>query len=449
MTDKRAQPAASRLPFEEFLTCIHCGLCTSACPTYLELGAEADSPRGRIHLMRALAEGRIDWTPDVVRHLDLCLDCRACTTACPSGVRYGLLIEDARAQLEEGGHRPLRERLLLKVLRDWLVVHPARLRLALSPLRLFYRLIPGDKVRAGRWLARLPQPLGALASLVPPPRSNRNGQAGTSRQEEPPFLPDEIRPTGPERYRVALLTGCVGSVLFDHVNRATVRVLTRNGCTVLIPRRQVCCGALHAHTGARRQAQELARRNLDAFYEAAGGRWPDAILVNAAGCGSTLKEYGHLLADDPAYAERARAFSQRVRDITEFLAGLELVPPPALPPTRVTYHDACHLLHGQGISRQPRQLLAAIPGVELVPLAESEVCCGSAGIYNVLQPELAGRLLARKMGHVAETKAQVVATANPGCALQIQLGARQRGLDLEVVHPVELLDRAYRQAEAS
>lgn len=426
----------SELPFEKFLACVHCGLCTSACPTYLVVGSEADSPRGRIHLMRSVAEGRIDWTPDVVKHIDRCLDCRACVTACPSGVEYGLLIEDAREQLEKSGSRPLRQRVLTKVLRDWLFPYPKRMRLAIAPLRLMQRAFKGRERTLEAALSRLPGRLGGMAALVPPP------PAAQLSGDDPGFLADEVRARGPERYRVALLTGCVNSVLFEHVNRATARVLSRNGCTVVIPRGQVCCGALHAHTGAKASAQAFARKNIEAFERAAGGRPFDAILVNAAGCGSTLKEYGHLLKDDPEYAERAAAFSARMKDITEFIAGLPLDVPP-VPPTRVTYHDACHLLHGQGVSAEPRKLLQAIPGVELVPLEETEVCCGSAGIYNITQPELAQSLLNRKMDHVVATKASILATANPGCTLQIYAGVRQRGIQMEVVHPIELLDRAY------
>lgn len=415
---------------QDFLACVHCGLCTSACPTYLELRSEPDSPRGRIHLLRALADGRLEWTKDVVHHLDICLDCRACMTACPSGVQYGPVIEAVKEKLVLEKRTPWMERLFIAVLRNYIFPYPKRLRLAVVPARIVQRIPP-----LARLISSLPY-LGPLMNMLPPSKPS-------------PKLPAVTPAVGEERHRVALLTGCVGTAMFQHVNAATVRVLARNGCRVLIPHGQVCCGAMHAHTGAMAGARKLALRNIAAFEAALGGLDKlDAILVNAAGCGSTLKEYADMLAQDPANAERARLFSAKVRDISEFLATMEIAPPTKALPVRVTYHDACHLLHGQGISQEPRDILSLIPGLELVPLPETEVCCGSAGIYNLVHVDMANRLLRRKVENIRSTGARIVAAGNPGCALQIMSGLRQAGLDVEVVHPIELLDRAYSISEA-
>ncbi|HET7559964.1 MAG TPA: heterodisulfide reductase-related iron-sulfur binding cluster [Limnochordia bacterium] len=431
----KGEPSPTGLEFEAYLKCIHCGLCTAACPTYLETGSEADSPRGRIHMMRSVAEGRVPLDENLVFHLERCLDCRACQTACPSGVEYGRLIEDARARIEQKGLRSRRDRLLLALLRDRLFPYPGRMRLALWPLRVLQRLFRGRERTLQRLMRLLPGNLAGMAELVPPVV-----------QKSAP-LAAETTAQGEERYRVALLAGCVGSVMFGHVNAATARVLARNGCRVVVPQQQGCCGALHSHTGAVEAAKAFARRNIAAFAAAAGERPFDAILVNAAGCGSSLKEYGHLLADDPEWAERAKTFSGRVLDVSEFLARIELEPPKANPGVdEITYHDACHLLHGQGVRHQPRTLLRKLPGVELVPLVEADICCGSAGIYNLVQPEMADDLLHRKVEHIAATRAKVVVTGNPGCALQIRLGLNRAGIAAEVLHPIELLDRAY-QAE--
>lgn len=418
--------AAPAIPQADLEKCIHCGLCTSHCPTYLELGSELDSPRGRIHLMRGVAEGRIGWTAEVVRHLDLCLECRACETACPSGVPYARLLEAAREEIARVHRRPWRERLILRALRDGLLPYPARMRLALLPLRLtgsFGR-------RAARLLSR---ELGRMASLVGElPGSPR-------RFALPPLVPAE----GKRRYRVALLAGCVGSVLFARANWATAQVLAVNGCEVVIPPGQGCCGALHLHSGAREAAREFARRNLEAFRPADF----DAIVTNAAGCGSTLKEYRELFEGEPE-AGAAGAFSEKAVDVSAFLAQAGLVPARRAVPWRVAYHDACHLAHGQGVRSEPRKLLREVPGLDLVELEESEVCCGSAGLYNLLQPEMAERLLERKVGYILRTGAQAIATGNPGCLMQIAKGLRDRGADLPVLHPVEILAVAYGKLDA-
>jgi len=411
------EPAADDTRFVEsgkFLDCVHCGLCLNACPTYVELGTEMDSPRGRIYLMRHLEDGTLPLTNDVARHLDLCLGCRACETACPSGVRYGELIEAARvyveAKHERGWWDRLKRRLMLAVF-----PHPRRLRLALAPLHVLEAL----------GILPLLRGVSPLVAMLPRLRRGRR-------------LPSLNPAPKIERHRVGLLVGCVARVMFAATNRATVRVLNRNNCTVVIPRNQVCCGALYLHAGAKEQAAACARANIDAFGDDIG-----VILVNAAGCGAMMKEYGELLADDAAYAEKSRAFSARVRDVTEYLFDLPLEPPPFPVRARVTYHDACHLLHGQGIREQPRSLLRSIKGVTLVELPESEMCCGSAGSYNLTEPEMARRLGNRKVENVRATGANVVAVANPGCLLQIQASLRRASIRSQVMHPIELLDRAY------
>lgn len=417
-----ASPVSDRtqrfVAYDKFLDCVHCGLCLQACPTYVELGTEMDSPRGRIYLMKGLEEGTLPMTADVARHLDLCLGCRACETACPSGVHYGELIESARSFVEEQYQRPLRDRVRRRMV-TLLFPHPQLLRALLLPLRLI------ELVGVLAVLRRV----NALAAMLP-----RLGRWDP--------LPSDVPARGTERQRVGLLAGCVAQVLFAETNRATVRVLTRNGCSVTAPTRQTCCGALYLHAGARQQALDCARRNIDSFPSDLS-----AILTNAAGCGAMLKEYGELLADDPAYAARARAFSAKVRDITEFLAMLPLTPPRGKLHMRVTYHDACHLAHGQGVRDAPRRLLQQIPGLELVELAESDTCCGSAGSYNITEPEMARRLGDRKAANICATGSTCIAAANPGCVMQIQASLQRAGVAATVLHPVELLDRAY-EAEA-
>lgn len=413
----------------DYSQCVHCGLCLAACPTYLQVGNEADSPRGRIYLMRAVAEGRLDWDDSVVGHLDLCLECRACESACPAGVPYSWLLEASRDRIEARVRRPLRHRLINGLLRDRILPYPPRLQWAFAPVRLLQRWI--DPARLSRLL---PGDLGRLVGLLPP-------LPPVSSARLPTFAPAQ----GTRRYRVALLTGCVGSVLFGSVNQATVQVLTRNGCDVVVPPGQGCCGALHLHTGASARAREMARKNLEAFNPAD----VDAIITNAAGCGSTLKDYGRLFAGDDKMEERARAFSAKVRDIAEFLAEIDLEPPTGPIRRRATYHDACHLAHGQGIRAEPRRLLAMIPGLELVPLRDSEMCCGSAGLYSLLQPDMSSRLLEQKVAAILDTGADLVATGNPGCAMQIMKGLRERNVPVEVKHPVELLAESYAAAKES
>jgi glycolate oxidase iron-sulfur subunit len=451
-------PPSGFAPLAGFLDCVHCGLCHSACPTYVELATEADSPRGRIHLMRAFHEGTLALDADAVRHFDLCLGCRGCETACPSGVGYGALIEAARPWIEAHYRRPLGTRLRRRAALA-LLPYPRRLRVALAPLRVLERL--GALAHARRLLRRLPPRLRYLASLMSAPLA------------PPARLAAETPAHGGERVQVQLLAGCVMPELFAVTTRNTVAVLAANGCRVLVPARQGCCGALSLHAGDRRTAERLARANVDAFEPAAAadagaatacagatrpkgaagapaaGDGGPPLIVNAAGCGAMMKQYGVLLANDPAYAARAAALAARVRDATEFLAALPLrAPAGGGPPQRVAYHDPCHLAYAQGIRRAPRDLLAAIPGITLVTMDDEDLCCGSAGHYNVMQPTMAHQLVARKVAAIRASGADLVATANAGCALQLEAGLRAAGLPTRVRHVLDLLADAYRGAAA-
>jgi glycolate oxidase iron-sulfur subunit len=403
---------------DDLRTCVHCGICLPQCPTYLTLGQEMDSPRGRIYLMRAAAEGRIALTDTFARHLDLCLGCRACETACPSGVPFGRLLEGARAGVEPSRRRGALDRFLAGAFPD-----PGRLGRLLALARVYRRSGAQRLVRATGVLRRFPRlaALDALVDDVPAPHP------------VPVFTPA----VGPRRGRAGLLTGCVQRHLYPGLNRDAVRLLSLAGYDVVAPADQGCCGALDVHAGRsglfRRRARALA---------AAFGADLDVVVTTAAGCGTTMKEYGHWV-DDGA----ARALAARTRDVSEVLAGAEL--PLGRLDLIATYHDACHLAHGQRIRREPRALLARIPGLRLVELSESDLCCGSAGVYNLEQPEVADRLLERKVQRIAESGARVVAAANPGCLMQIAKGCRARGLDVEVVHPVELLARAAERAVAT
>jgi glycolate oxidase iron-sulfur subunit len=410
--------------------CVHCGLCLAYCPTFSELGTEMDSPRGRIYLIKSLAEGRIALTDSVVTHLSLCLDCRACETVCPSSVPYGRLIEAAKAEIERQRPGGLARRLFRWVNFSLLLPRPGALRLFAALLRLYQRSGLQALVRGGGLLRLLPGKLPAWEALLP------EIPAGSEAAPLPPLTPAE----GARRARVGMLTGCVQQVVFAAHNSATARVLARNGAEVVAPRAQGCCGALHAHAGEHSTAQELARRTIDVFEAAS----VDAVVVNTSGCGAHMKGYWHLLRDDPTYAERARAFSQKVQDISEFLAKEPLRGPLAPVPMTVTYHDPCHVIHGQKIRNQPRQLLRQIPGLTVVDLKESDWCCGSAGIYNLTEPEMAARLQERKVRNLLASGAEAVVTANPGCIIQIVQGLRAKGSTMKVLHLVEILDRSYR-----
>jgi glycolate oxidase iron-sulfur subunit len=424
--------------------CVHCGFCLPSCPTYLLWGEEMDSPRGRIYLMQAGLEERTAMSPGFVRHFDACLGCMACVTACPSGVQYSPLIEATRGQIERRFTRTFADRLFRRAIFA-VFPYPARLRLALAPLLLLRRrrASPPADVRIPNRESRIPvtaQPASLLARvramLELAPSVTWRGLFG--------HVPERTLATGgPRRLTVGLLTGCVQRIAFPGVNDATVRVLSAEGCDVVAPRAQGCCGALALHAGRLDEAREFARRTIAAFDRGD----LDRIAVNAAGCGSSMKEYGQLLADDPAWAERAHRFSARVRDVSEVI--FELGEPRAVRhplAIRVAYQDACHLAHAQAVRQQPRDLLRSIPGLDLLPIAEQEICCGSAGIYNLVEPATARELGARKVAAVAAVLPDVVATSNPGCTLQIAAAARRAGHPLTIRHPMELLDASIRGA---
>jgi glycolate oxidase iron-sulfur subunit len=410
--------------------CVHCGLCLNACPTYRELGVEMDSPRGRVYQMVQVANGA-PITPSYIEHIDLCLACRGCESACPSGVRYGRMVEDARAQIESARRRPWIERRFRRFVFGHLLQSRASLTVLGTLLYLYEASGMKALVRALGFLKLLGR-LGDLEQLAP--------------SAEPPFFFSQagrtFLPQGERKYRVAFLPGCIANVAFARLNEATVRVLQKNGCEVVVPKDQGCCGALHVHSGLPEEARKLARRNIDGVPDGAF----DAVITNAAGCGSTLKEYGDLLEDDPKYALKARAFSGRMRDITEFLASIELNPQMGPVNATVTYQDSCHLAHGQRVRTAPRKLLAAVPGVTFREMPGADICCGSAGIYNVVQNEMSSQILKHKMESVNATGATIIATANPGCMLQLQAGVRAHGSSQRVMHVVEVLDLAYKNA---
>jgi glycolate oxidase iron-sulfur subunit len=408
--------------------CVHCGFCLPTCPTYMLWGEEMDSPRGRIYLMKAELEGRVHIDGSFVRHMDACLGCLNCVSACPSGVQYAPLIERTRARIEERYARPSSDRLFRRVLLS-LIPYPRRMRVVMLPLAVLGGLV--RTVAASGVGALLPARVRAVLMLTPPVTASSLFAS----------IPEETLPTGTTRQTTAVLTGCVQRLAFHDVNAATVRVLAAEGCAVRAPAEQGCCGALALHAGAVDQARALARHTIEVFERA----HVDRIVVNAAGCGSAMKEYGELFAGDPEWATRAAAFSAKVRDVSEVLVELGAPRAPRHPITaRVTYHDACHLAHGQGVRAQPRALLQAIPGLELVTPLEGEICCGSAGIYNLVQPEPAEQLGARKAQHLAATSPDLIATGNPGCTLQIAVAGRKLGHNWRVLHPVQLIDASIR-----
>jgi glycolate oxidase iron-sulfur subunit len=417
-------------PDKELLAdCVHCGFCLPACPTYVLWGEEMDSPRGRIYMMQKASEGNATLDPNFRRHMDNCLGCMACMTACPSGVQYDKLIEDTRAQIERNIPRPVSDSLFRRLIFATFP-HPARLRAMAAPLFLYQRSGLQALVRRSGVLRHVPKRLAAMEALLPIVPANFTWK-----------MPIHTAPVTPPRRRVGMLTGCVQQVFFSRVNAATARILAAEGCEVIAPANQPCCGALMVHSGLEEQAAAMARRIIALFERAS----VDTIVINAAGCGSTMKDYGHLLRDDPHWADRARAFSAKCRDIAEFLSELAPIAPRHPLPLRVAYHDACHLRHAQGIHQQPRQLLHEIPGLEIAEIAESSLCCGSAGVYNLLQPEPAQQLGDRKVAHLLATQADAVVSANPGCLLQLTSGLRRRGeSDIPAFHIAELLDASIR-----
>ena len=408
--------------------CVHCGFCLPVCPTYLLWREEMDSPRGRIYLMRMAADGAATLSDKWVGHLDACLGCMACMPACPSGVDYGKLIEATRAQIERNYPRSAAERAYRRTIFKTFT-NPARLRALLLPMKGYQKTGLQKLARKTGLLKLLPERLRSMESLLP-------------RLEKSEALPEVTPAKGTQRHRVGMLTGCVQSVLFPEVNAATARVLAAEGCEVVAPKDQSCCGALLVHAGEEEQAQAHARRTIDAFERAK----VETIIVNAAGCGSTMKEYGYLLREDPNYAARAREFSAKCRDVSEFLAAIEPRAPRNPLGLRVAYHDSCHLQHAQGVRSQPRTLLSRIPQIEIVEIPEPAVCCGSAGIYNLVQPEAAAQLGDRKAQNIVGLKPDAVASGNPGCLLQLRAALDRAGNSVPVLHIIELLDASIRGA---
>lgn len=413
-------------------SCVHCGFCLSTCPSYRVLGKETDSPRGRIYLMDGINEGMVPFSEVAVQHFDTCLGCLACVTTCPSGVQYDKLIEATRSQVARNHPRSLPERLLRQLIFG-LFPYPDRLRWLMRPVGLYQKTGLQKLVRSIGFLQQVSPQLAAMEAMLPP----------LSPQAFQDTLPEVIPAQGSRRYRVGLLLGCVQRLFNPEVNDATVRVLTANGCEVVIPRVQGCCGALPHHQGEEAQTRSLARQLIDSFAETG----IDYLLINASGCGHTLKEYGHILQDDPIYAAKAKVFAEQVRDVQEFLAEVGLtatLSPLQELPLRLVYQDACHMLHGQKISVQPRQLLRQIPGVQLREPVDAAICCGSAGVYNILQPEVAEELGRQKVRNLLNTGATVIASPNIGCFVQISRHLTLQNQPVPVLHPMQLLDYSIR-----
>jgi glycolate oxidase iron-sulfur subunit len=409
-------------PSQELLAdCVHCGFCLPTCPTYVLWGEEMDSPRGRIHLVEQGVHGA-PMTDSMVGHIDACLGCMACVTACPSGVQYDRILEPTRAQIERRHDRDPGDRLLREAIFA-LFPYPRRLRAMRLPLVAYQRSGLQRLVRRSGLLQRISPTLATMEAVAPPVQSNRPA-------------PSFVAARGRRRATVGMLTGCVQREFFPYVNAATARVLAAEGCDVVIPPTQQCCGALSMHTGRHEEAQSFARALVDAFEDAG----VDYIVVNSAGCGSSMKEYAELLEDDPAYASRAAEFAERVRDVTEVLVELGPVATRHPLPVTVAYHDACHLAHAQGVRTPPRELLGQIPRLELREISEGSLCCGSAGVWNLLNPEPAGELGDRKAANVSRTRADLLVTANPGCLMQISSALRRAGTEMATAHTVQVLD---------
>lgn len=425
-------------PKQELInTCVHCGFCLSTCPSYRVIGKEMDSPRGRIYLMNAINKGEAPLAEGTTQHFDSCLGCLACVTTCPSGVQYDKLIGATRHQVERNQPRSFRDRLIRSLIFN-LFPYPERLRPLLVPLYLYQKLGLPKLVRSTGIFNQIFPRLAAMESILP------QITLGSFRDN----LPDIIPAQGEKRYRVGVILGCVQRLFFSPVNEATVRVLTANGCEVVIPKTQGCCAALPEHQGQTQQAQTLAKQMIDSF----AGTDVDAVIINAAGCGHTLKEYGHILEDDPEYNQKAQEFAAKIKDVQEFLVEVGLTAPLSPltdEPLTIVYQDACHLLHGQKISVQPRQLLKQIPNVRLREPVDAALCCGSAGIYNLLQPDVAHELGQQKVDNLLNTGAELIASPNPGCSLQIKKHLQLKGQEITLAHPMELLDYSIRGIKLS
>lgn len=431
------QPSTGSSPFpeadapreEDLYKCVHCGFCLQACPTYLETGLETESPRGRIALMKAVNEGRIGITPDVYRHWDLCIQCRACEAACPSGVPYGNLIEATVSQVDRHRSRSLAARLAGRLALNMILPRQRRLELLTLGLRLYQESGFQWAVRKTRILSALAPGLAELEMSAPTVSKQRLRARG-----------QVIPAVGSARARAAMFSGCIMPLMHGPQMGAAMRVLARNGCEIEVTKGQGCCGAIHSHVGDLQRARNLARQNIDAFEN----RDVDALVVASAGCGARMKEYGHLLRDDPDYAERAERFGRMVKDIHEFLVDLPFTPPTGRIDKRVTYQDSCHLANAQRITAAPRTLLTSIPGIEFVEMDRSNVCCGAGGTYTITEREFSLRVLDSKMQSVLDTGADLLTTANPGCVLQLQHGAKRHDLPIQVKYVTDILDDAYR-----
>lgn len=427
-TQSNGHNPAKAIDFDLLLDCVHCGLCTSSCPTFTELGDENDGPRGRIYLMRMVAEGRMDINPRLRQHLNLCLDCRACETACPSGVHYGRLIEPFRLAMEaQEDHLSKRLDWFHQIVLLRLFPYANRIRLAMLPVRIAQRLGIYDFVERLGLFKLIPGRMGQMVTLVNPPVAPG------------PKLPKFLPAVGRRRARVAFFVGCVADAMFRHTHWATLRVLQQNGCDVFIPSGQGCCGAIHYHAGDSPGARKMADANLAAFEKLDDF---DAVIVNHGGCGAMLKEYGLHWKDDQQEARQRLA--EKVKDVNEFLDQLGPIAPSGRIEAVATYHDACHLGHAQRVREAPRRLLSLIPGLELRELPETEICCGSAGTYNLNHPEMADRLIQRKLQNILDTGAQITLASNAGCLLQIGREVRRQRKPILVMHPMDLLDLSYR-----
>lgn len=420
--------------YDRALSCVHCGLCLPVCPTYTQNGLEADSPRGRIYMMKGLADGTVEPTNNVLKHLDLCLDCQACETICPSGVVYHELLEDTRAKLKPKRKMKFTDKLIESIFLH-IFPHPLRLKLTLLPVRMMQKAGLWKMLMKSSLPKMLPAQFQKMQQMLPPDGPLWEGKLDAY------YPPTQNLVENKPRATVAMFPGCVGSVMYQDVNRKTIEVLTHLGCEVMVPRKATCCGAIHHHAGEDKGAREFARENIKAYFKL--DKMPDFIVNNIAGCGAGLREFDHLLKDDPAYAEKAKKFVSMVRDVCELID--ELNPPKPQHPVAktVTYHHACHLLHAQKAGDPPLRLLGMVDELKLIPLTEADFCCGAAGTYNLTQPEMAMQLAERKIRNIQESGASIVVMSNVGCAMQIASEAERLGVTLTTPHPIEILHEAY------